>query len=70
MRQVKGSYMLCQGTAYSFQFKGIASQGAHYMSYFYMAFVRLLHCMTHTTDSLAKPAQDQEPELFVVIGVL
>lgn len=42
MRQVKGSYM-CQGTAYSLQFKGIPSQGACYMSYFYKIFVGLLH---------------------------
>jgi len=34
MREVKGSYMLLyQRIAYSFQFKGISSQGVHYMSY-------------------------------------
>lgn len=65
MRQVKGSYMLCQGTEHSFQFKGIPAQGAHYRSCFYMVFVGLLHCMTHITDSLAKPAQDREPDSWL-----
>lgn len=68
MRQVKGSYMVCQGTAFSFQFKGIPSQDARDMSYFYMVFVGLLHCMTHTTASLAKPAQDQEPDSLLWSG--
>lgn len=54
MRQVKGSYTLYQGIAYSFQLKGTSSQGAHYMSYLNMVFVKLLHCMTYTAYSLAE----------------